>query len=118
MRTHKQGARTQRKEMAHVRGVQRKEVKDTCGACKKKKNKHEKSTCVTYRDKEVTKPARRDEDRELKASDVLEPRTETGTKHFARQDRGLSRIFKLIVSPIEKIPVSYTHLTLPTKLEV
>ena len=48
-------------------------------------------------------PARGDEDRELKASDVLEPRTETGTKHFARQDRGLSRIFKLIASPIEKI---------------
>ena len=92
--------------MAHVRGVQRKEVKGTCGACqKKKKKKHEESTCVTYRDKEVTKqmPARGDEDRELKASNVLEPRTETGTKHFARQDRGLSRIFKLIASPIEKI---------------
>ena len=37
MRTHKQRARTQRKEMAHVRGVQRKEVKGTCGAWQKKK---------------------------------------------------------------------------------
>ena len=66
------GTDTQRKEMAHVRGVQRKEVKDTCGACKKKRKEHEKSRCVTYRDKEVTKhmPARRDEDRELKGSDV------------------------------------------------
>ena len=88
------GARARRaKERGrrHVRSVQ------------KKKKKHEKSTCATYRDKEVPKhmPARGDEDRELKASDVLEPRTETGTKHFARQDRGLSRIFKPIVSPIE-----------------
>ena len=36
MWTQKQGARTQREEMAHARGVQRKEVKDTCGAWKKK----------------------------------------------------------------------------------
>ena len=31
-------------------------------------------------------------------SDVFEPRTETGSKHFACQDRGLSHIFKLIFS--------------------
>ena len=34
---------------------------------------------------------------------VFEPRTETGTEHFARLDSGPVRIFKLIVSTTEKM---------------
>ena len=33
----------------------------------------------------------------------FEPRTETGSEHFACQDNGLSQIFKLIVSTSENI---------------
>ena len=42
--------------------------------------------------------------RELKATDVFEPQTETCSEHFAYQDSGLSaRFLKLIVSTSEKI---------------
>ena len=38
----------------------------------------------------------------LRKLPVFEPRTATGSENFARQDRGLSQIFKLIVSTSEK----------------
>ena len=41
--------------------------------------------------------------KELKqACNVFEPRTATGSEHFARQDSGVSQIFKLMVSTCEK----------------
>ena len=39
---------------------------------------------------------------ELKHANVFELQTATGSKQFARQDIGLSQIFKLIVSTSEK----------------
>ena len=41
--------------------------------------------------------------RQLKKVKFLSHGRETGSKHFAPQDRGLSQIFKLIVSAKEKI---------------
>jgi len=38
----------------------------------------------------------------LKHANVFEPQTATGSEQFARQDIGLSQIFKLIVSTSEK----------------
>ena len=40
--------------------------------------------------------------RELKHATFFEPRTATGSEHFARQDSGVSQIFKLMVSTSEK----------------
>ena len=40
---------------------------------------------------------------DTQATDAFEPQTETKTEHFACQDSGLSQIFKLIISTIEKI---------------
>ena len=40
--------------------------------------------------------------RELWHAAFFEPPTATGSEHFARQDSGLSQIFKLIVSTSKK----------------
>ena len=40
---------------------------------------------------------------ELKHANVFEPQTGTGREQFARQDIGLSQIFKLIVSTSKKM---------------